>query len=41
MTDSALKLNSSETLRLKMVLEDYEELKKLKEQFQERPEGKK
>ena len=29
----ALKLNPSETMRLKMVLEDYEELKKLKDKF--------
>lgn len=31
--ESVLKLNPSETMRLKMVLEDYEELKKLKEKF--------
>jgi hypothetical protein len=31
--ESSLKLNPSETMRLKMVLEDYEELKKMKEEF--------
>ena len=39
--ESALKLNPSETLRLKMVLEDYEELKKLKEQFYDKNGSKK
>lgn len=31
--NSALKLNPSETLRLKMILDDYEEIKELKEKF--------
>jgi len=31
--ESSLQLNPSETMRLKMVLEDYEELKKLKDKF--------
>lgn len=39
--EGSLKLNPSETLRLKMVLEDYEELKKLKDEFKENKTGKK
>lgn len=31
--ENALKLNPSETMRLKMILEDYEELQKLKDKF--------
>lgn len=31
--DNSLKLNPSETMRLKMVLEDYEDLKKFKDEF--------
>lgn len=33
--ENSLQLNPSETMRLKMVLEDYEELKKLKNKFKD------
>lgn len=39
--ENSLKLNPSETMRLKMVLEDYEELKKLKEKFTDEKKAKK
>ena len=38
--DSSLRLDPSETLRLKMILDDYEEIKELKEKFLNKKENK-